>query len=71
MHVSSAMTRKHLLRFIKNKLKTCPNEIVIIRDNKKLSLSDVFKSLNLTAHELSVDTLDMHVRGDCYLLLTY
>ncbi len=59
VHHSACMNQKHLLRFIKNKLKTVPNEVVIFRDGKFLTLGEVFKSLKLTAYDLSVDTLDM------------
>lgn len=55
------MNQKHLLRFIKKKLKTYPNEKVIVRDGKEMTLGEVFKSLNLTAYDLSIDTLDVHV----------
>eukprot|EP01138_Halocafeteria_seosinensis_P016443 gb/GECG01016774.1/.p1 GENE.gb/GECG01016774.1/~~gb/GECG01016774.1/.p1 ORF type:complete len:1139 (+),score=161.45 gb/GECG01016774.1/:1-3417(+) len=60
VHHSACMTQKHLLRFIKHKLKRYPHEKVIIRDGKELSLTEVFDSLNLTAYDLSIDTLDMH-----------
>ena len=54
------MNQKHLLRFIKAKLKKNSDDIVIIRDGKELTLPQVFQSLNMTAYDLSVDTLDMH-----------
>mmetsp|Transcript_1531 Transcript_1531/g.2032 ORF Transcript_1531/g.2032 Transcript_1531/m.2032 type:complete len:727 (-) Transcript_1531:42-2222(-) len=60
VHHSSAMNQKHLLKFIKKKLRESPNEIVIVRDGKQLTLSEVFESLNLTTYDLSVDTLDVH-----------
>ena len=60
VHHSAAMNQKHLLRFIKYKLKQDDPEIVIVRDNKPLSLRQVFESLKLTPYDLSVDTLDMH-----------
>ena len=60
IHHSACMNAKHLLRFIKHKLRFCPDEIVIHRDGEFLTLSEVFHSLNLTAYDLSVDTLDMH-----------
>jgi hypothetical protein len=34
--------------------------VVIFRDGKYLTLKEVFESLNLTAYDLNVDTLDMH-----------
>jgi len=60
IHHSACMHQKHLLRFIKSKLKKEPDEVVIFRDGKYLTLKEVFESLNLTAYDLNVDTLDMH-----------
>lgn len=60
IHHSACMNQKHLLRFIKSRLRTSPGEIVIFRDGRFMTLSEVFRSLNLTAYDLSVDTLDMH-----------
>lgn len=39
-------------------------EIVIHRDGKDLTLKEVFESLNLTAYDLSIDTLDMHAHQE-------
>jgi AMP deaminase len=61
VHHSACMNQKHLLRFIKSKMKKCPNEVVMFRDGKHLTLEEVFQSINLTAYDLSIDTLDMHV----------
>jgi hypothetical protein len=41
-------------------------EIVIHRDGKDLTLAEVFESLNLTAYDLSIDTLDMHAHQVSY-----
>lgn len=60
IHHSACMNQKHLLRFIKSRLRNNPGEIVIFRDGRFMTLSEVFRSLNLTAYDLSVDTLDMH-----------
>ncbi|TMW59645.1 hypothetical protein Poli38472_004714 [Pythium oligandrum] len=60
IHHSACMNQKHLLRFIKSRLRNSPGEIVIYRDGRFMTLSEVFRSLNLTAYDLSVDTLDMH-----------
>jgi AMP deaminase len=60
VHHSACMHQKHLLRFIKSKLKKEPDELVIFRDGKFLTLKEVFESLNLTSHDLSVDSLDVH-----------
>jgi AMP deaminase len=63
VHHSACMNQKHMLRFIKYKLKQHPNEAVIFRDGRFLTLGEVFKSLNLTAYDLSIDTLDMHANN--------
>lgn len=63
VHHSACMNQKHLLRFIKHKLRYFPNEAVIFRDGRFLTLGEVFKSLNLTAYDLSIDTLDMHANN--------
>lgn len=61
VHHSACMNQKHLLRFIKSKMKKCPDEVVMFRDGKHLTLEEVFQSIKLTAYDLSIDTLDMHV----------
>lgn len=61
VHHSACMNQKHLLRFIKSKMKKNPDEVVLFRDGKQLTLKEVFESINLTAYDLSIDTLDMHV----------
>lgn len=66
VHHSACMNQKHLLRFIKSKMKKSPNETVLFRDGKHLTLAEVFESIHLTAYDLSIDTLDMHV--GCQLL---
>jgi AMP deaminase len=48
VHHSACMHQKHLLRFIKSKLRKEPDEVVIFRDGKWLTLREVFESLNLT-----------------------
>ncbi|EXJ88413.1 AMP deaminase [Capronia coronata CBS 617.96] len=66
VHHSACMNQKHLLRFIKSKMKRCPDEVVIDRDGKTLTLREVFESINLTAYDLSIDTLDMHAHTDSF-----
>lgn len=70
VHHSACMNAKHLLRFIKSKMKKCPDEKVITRDGKSLSLKEVFESIGLTAYDLSIDTLDMHVRENHPMFFT-
>lgn len=66
VHHSACMNQKHLLRFIKSKMKKSPNEIVIFRDDQLLTLAEVFQSLGLKAYDLSIDTLDMHAHKDTF-----
>ncbi|KAF2754062.1 AMP deaminase [Pseudovirgaria hyperparasitica] len=66
VHHSACMNQKHLLRFIKSKMKKSPDEIVLHRDGKHLTLKEVFESINLTAYDLSIDTLDMHAHTDSF-----
>ena len=58
----AVLTCIDLLRFIKRKIHEAPNEVVIFRDGQYLTLAQVFQSLNLRPYDLSVDTLDVHVR---------
>ncbi|KAL8995785.1 MAG: hypothetical protein Q9169_004543 [Polycauliona sp. 2 TL-2023] len=61
VHHSACMNSKHLLRFIKSKLKHAAGDKVMFREGKEMSLQDVFDSLEMTAYDLSIDTLDTHV----------
>ena len=66
IHHSACMNQKHLLRFIKSKMKKCPDEVVLYRDGQQLTLREVFESINLSAYDLSIDTLDMHAHTDSF-----
>ncbi|XP_021685397.2 AMP deaminase isoform X2 [Hevea brasiliensis] len=60
VHHSACMNQKHILRFIKSKLREEPDEVVIFRDGKYMTLKEVFESLDLTGYDLNVDLLDVH-----------
>ncbi|KTG40937.1 hypothetical protein cypCar_00041535 [Cyprinus carpio] len=60
IHASSCMNQKHLLRFIKSSMKKYPDEIVRMQGGRGQTMMEVFENMNLTAYDLSVDTLDMH-----------
>nr|XP_043635521.1 probable AMP deaminase [Erigeron canadensis] len=60
VHHSACMNQKHLLRFIKSKLKKEPDEVVIFRDGTYMTLREVFESLDLSGYDLNVDLLDVH-----------
>ncbi|KAI9778516.1 MAG: AMP deaminase [Geoglossum umbratile] len=66
VHHSACMNQKHLLRFIKSKMKKSMDEVVMFRDGKHLTLQEVFESVSLTAYDLSIDTLDMHAHTDSF-----
>ncbi|CAL5401030.1 unnamed protein product [Camellia sinensis] len=61
VHHSACMNQKHLLSFIKSKLRKEPDEVVIFRDGTYLTLKEAFESLDLTRYDLNVDLLDVHV----------
>jgi AMP deaminase len=61
IHAASCMNQKHLLRFIKKTLKNNPDEVVTVnRAGQKITLDQVFKSMNITAYQLTTDMLDVH-----------
>lgn len=66
VHHSASMNQKHLLRFIKAKIKRYPDDLVLERGKDVLTLRQVFESLGLTAYDLSIDTLDMHAHQDAF-----
>lgn len=64
------MNQKHLLRFIKRAMKKYPTEIVHVERGRGQTLMEVFESMNLTAFDLSVDTLDMHAVSEPIIFRT-
>ncbi|XP_044508391.1 AMP deaminase-like [Mangifera indica] len=66
VHHSACMNQKHLLRFIKSKLRKEPDEVVIFRDGTYLTLKEVFESLDLTGYDLNVDLLDVHAEKSTF-----
>jgi AMP deaminase len=66
IHHVACMNQKHLLRFIKSKLKKCPDEVVVSHGRETLTLGQLFASIGLTAYDLSIDTLGMHAHTDSF-----
>lgn len=66
VHHSASMNQKHLLRFIKAKIKRHSDDVVLLQDGQPMTLHEVFQSLGLTAYDLSIDTLDMHAHHDSF-----
>jgi len=73
IHAASCMNQKHLLRFIKKKIKTNGDTIVINHQKKgPMTLNQVFEELKLTPFDLSVDKLAMHaVRTNFYFIYSF
>jgi AMP deaminase len=57
------MTESHLLRYIIEKLNSSADEYVIKKNGAPMTLGDVFKSLHLSAYDLSLDTLDVRANN--------
>ena len=60
VHASSCMNQKHLLRFIKKKIKNSSDDVVIDSNGVRLTLQQLFDEMHLKAYDLNVDTLDVH-----------
>lgn len=61
IHAASCMNQKHLLRFIKKKIKEDGDVVVCLdRNRQEMTLNQVFDEMNLTAYDLTVDMLDVH-----------
>ncbi|CAB3403896.1 unnamed protein product [Caenorhabditis bovis] len=60
IHAASSMNQKHLLRFIKKKIKTEANTVVLENNGQKVTMREVFKKMGIDAYDLSVDMLDVH-----------
>jgi AMP deaminase len=61
IHAASSMNHKHLLRFMKKKLKTSGDMFVYkTNDGQRMTLKQVFDELKITAYDLTVDMLGVH-----------
>ncbi|TKR80967.1 hypothetical protein L596_014929 [Steinernema carpocapsae] len=60
IHAASSMNQKHLLRFIKKKMKTEADTVVLEKNGRKVTMHEVFTNLGITAYDMSVDMLDVH-----------
>lgn len=73
VHHSASMSQRQLLRFIVGKLHEDSDETVLVVNNVEMTLKEVFKSLNITTYDLSLDTLDMQVSlflFECSFMIT-
>ena len=61
VHLAAAMNQKHLLRFIKRKVRYHPDEVVTkSASGEDMTLEQVFDEMGLTPYDLSIDALGMH-----------
>ena len=60
------MNQKHLLKYIKHTLEKEGDLKVCVKDGKEMTLNEVFKSLNMNAYDLTVDSLDCHADKNIY-----
>lgn len=61
IHAASSMNQKHLLRFMKKKMKTSGDmKVYKTKDGKIMTLKEVFDEQKITAYDLSVDMLGVH-----------
>ena len=61
VHLAAAMNQKHLLRFIKRKMRYHPDEVVTkSASGEDMTLEQVFDEMGLTPYDLSIDALGMH-----------
>lgn len=57
------MNQKHLLKFIKTTYQTEAGRVVLEKGGQKVTLKDVFSTLNMDPYDLTVDSLDVHAVG--------
>ncbi|XP_037551577.1 AMP deaminase 3 isoform X2 [Nematolebias whitei] len=60
IHAAACMSQKHLLTFIQKTYKTDAERVVFEKNGQKMSLQQVFQSLNMDIYDLTVDSLDVH-----------
>ncbi|XP_062917628.1 AMP deaminase 3 isoform X2 [Mobula hypostoma] len=60
IHAAACMSQKHLLRFIQQTNKKEADRVVLERKGHRLTLRQLFASLNMDPYDLTVDSLDVH-----------
>jgi AMP deaminase len=66
IHLAAAMNQKHLLRFIKRKMKVEPDTPVIAKNGRTLTLRDVCAELRLSPYDINLDSLGMHADSSTF-----
>ncbi|KAM9817083.1 AMP deaminase 3 [Neosynchiropus ocellatus] len=60
IHAAACMSQKHLLNFIQKTYNKEADRVVLEKDGEKVTLREIFDSLKMDPHDLTVDTLDVH-----------
>ena len=60
------MNQKHLLRFIKRKMKVEPDVPVIAKNGRTLTLREVCDELRLSPYDINLDSLGMHADSSTF-----
>jgi len=63
VHSAAAVHAQHLLRFMKEKLKSKPEEVVSISNGREITLSELMTNAGLHPRILTVSTMDMKASG--------
>lgn len=66
IHLSAAMTARMLLKFIREKAEQDGDRIVMNKNGKDITLTELFQTLNLHPYHLSLDLLNMQADGTIY-----
>jgi AMP deaminase len=65
IHLAAAMTSKHLLTFIRNKVENHGDDVIPSKKYGNITLKDLFAKLGMTTFDFNVDALDTH-RGETF-----
>ncbi|KAM8894995.1 AMP deaminase 3 isoform 2-T3 [Spinachia spinachia] len=60
IHAAACMSQKHLLTFIQKTYRADADRVVLENAGQKITLRQVFHSLNKDPYDLTVDSLDVH-----------
>ncbi|KAJ4460163.1 putative AMP deaminase [Paratrimastix pyriformis] len=61
VHLAGALNASLLLEFIRKKLRDCPNDVVMRKDNRDITLAEMAQMCNVTERDLTLDKLQVHV----------
>lgn len=64
IHAAACMSQKHLLTFIQKTYNHDADRVVLVTAGKKMTLQEVFDSLDMDPYDLTVDSLDVHAVRD-------